>query len=469
MASRRIGKITDFDVRRTAKPRLPGRLDEPVAHVLLLNEDLTAMNHAAMLFFFLSASAAIAQEPLTPRERMLLDRIEKLEQRLAALEARAAGSEAPAQEAQAPFSAVQTEAAPSSLPAEAVPAGTTISVNLDGYYGYNFNRPFTGMNALRGYDVSGNSFAINQAGLVVERAPDVAAGRRLGARIDLMVGQATETLQGSPENELRPEVFRHLFQAYGTYIVPAGQGVTVDFGKWASSFGIEGNYTKDQFNYSRAYWFSFLPFYHMGIRASYPVTRHINATYWLTNGLNQTEDFNGFKSQAVLLNFQPSPRVSANLNYFAGQEQRRINGQAPRGRSHFIDSYVTWQASERWDFAAEAAYAIERLTPASPLRLVYGGAGYARYRLSPRFNLAGRFTYLNDRDALFSGKAQALKDATATATFDLADGFQMRWELRRDWSNRSFFLTNNPNVIRRGQATALVGLIWWFGGKQGPW
>jgi hypothetical protein len=198
-------------------------------------------------------------------------------------------------------------------------------MNLDGYYGYNFNRPFTGTNLLRAYDVSGNSFAINQAGLVIERAPDVAAGRRFGARIDLMAGQATETLQGSPVNELRPEVFRHLFQAYGTYIVPAGQGVTVDFGKWASSFGIENNYTKDQLNYSRSYWFNFLPFYHMGFRATYPVTRRINASYWLTNGLNQTEDFNGFKSQAVLLNFQPSSRVSANLNYFNGREQRRVD------------------------------------------------------------------------------------------------------------------------------------------------
>jgi hypothetical protein len=29
--------------------------------------------------------------------------------------------------------------------------------------------------------------------------------------------------------------------------------------KWASSLGIEGNYTQDQMNYSRSYWFEFLP------------------------------------------------------------------------------------------------------------------------------------------------------------------------------------------------------------------
>lgn len=391
---------------------------------------------------------------------MLLERIEKLEQRMAALEARALPS--------APVAAplVAGPASPSPDPA---PPGTTFNVVLDGYYGFNFNRPYTGTNALRAYDVSGNAFAINQAGLVIERAPGLAAGRRFGGRVDLMFGQATETLQGSRLNEARPEVFRHLFQAYGTYVAPVGKGLTVDFGKWASAFGIENNYTKDQFNYSRSYWFNFLPFYHMGFRATYPVTGKLNASYWLTNGTNQTEDFNSFKSQAVLLNFNPSPKLSANLNYFNGQEQRAVQGAAPRGRSHFLDSYVTWQPSDRWTFAAQADYAVERLNPTSPARVVTGGAGYARYRLSPRWSLAGRFAYLRDGNGLFTGVNQALKDATATATFDVADGFQMRGEFRRDWSDRDFFATRRPGSASSSQSTALLGLIWWFGGKNGAW
>ena len=52
--------------------------------------------------------------------------------------------------------------------------------------------------------------------------------------------------------------------------MPVGSGINVDFGKWASSLGIEGNYTQYQINYSRSYWFDFLPFYHMGARVSYP-------------------------------------------------------------------------------------------------------------------------------------------------------------------------------------------------------
>ena len=145
-------------------------------------------------------------------------------------------------------------------------------MSLDAYYGYNFKDPVGRVNLLRAYDVSSNAFSLNQAAVIFERAPDLDAGRRFGARLDLQFGQATATLQGNPVNEPRPGIYRNIFQAYGTYVIPVGSGLTVDFGKWASSLGIEGNYTQFQINYSRSYWFNFLPFYHMGIRTQYIAT-----------------------------------------------------------------------------------------------------------------------------------------------------------------------------------------------------
>src|SRR5215831_15983798 len=166
------------------------------------------------------ASAATVTE-LTPRERMLLDRIEALERRLAELESRSAPR---------PGSPAETEAQPLAArgPAPADPAaaaqpsvddrailgflkGTTINLTLDGYYSYNFNRPVGRINLLRAYDVSSNSFSLNQATVVIERAPDVQAGRRFGARLDLQYGQATETLQGNAANEPRPQAYRPIF------------------------------------------------------------------------------------------------------------------------------------------------------------------------------------------------------------------------------------------------------------------
>jgi hypothetical protein len=58
--------------------------------------------------------------------------------------------------------------------------GTTLNFGMDGYYGYNFNHPIGRVNLLRAYDVSSNSFNINQASVVVERLPVAAPGQRFG-------------------------------------------------------------------------------------------------------------------------------------------------------------------------------------------------------------------------------------------------------------------------------------------------
>ncbi|MGZ4875252.1 MAG: outer membrane beta-barrel protein [Candidatus Angelobacter sp.] len=368
--------------------------------------------------------------------------------------------------------------------------GTTINGALDGYYGYNFNQPVGRVNLLRAYDVSSNSFSLNQANMVIERAPDLDAKRRYGVRLDFQYGQATETLQGSAVNELRPQVYRPLFQAYGTYVFPAGSGLTVDFGKWASALGFENNYSKDQINYSRSYFFNFLPFYHMGFRAGYNLNSKVNVTYWLVNGAQQTEDFNGFKSQAFIFTIKPASTVSWNLNYYSGQEQRDVNAvlnpglpagptqpglpattitPAPNGREHIFDTYVSWNTTPKLTMGGEADYVINRVFSSSAPQRVSGGAAYARYQLTPKFALAGRGEYLSDRGGLFSGATQALKESTATTEYKFADGFLARREWRRDFSNQPFFLTSVPGQLKKEQNTATLGLIWWFGQKQGSW
>ena len=371
---------------------------------------------------------------------------------------------------------------------------TTINIGLDGYYEYNFNAPVGRVNLLRAYDVLSNSFSLNQASVIFDHPPEVAEGRRFGGRLDLQFGQATDTLQGNPSNEPRPDIYRNIFQAYGTYIVPVGRGLNVDFGKFASSLGIEGNYTKDQMNYSRSYWFDFLPFYHMGFRTSYPVNDHLALNYWLINGTNQVEPTNSFKDELFGFTATPRKTISWTTNYYFGQEHPdRISVPptspipvqpglsfapvipAPNGRLHIFDSYVSWQSTPKLTLAIEGDYVIERLWKngapgeSSAPSHTDGGAAYVKYQLSSKFALAGRAEYLSDRGGLFSGLNQALKETTATLDYNLADGFLMRYEWRRDFSNQPSFLTSVQSVLSKQQNTATLGLVWWWGRKQGAW
>lgn len=372
--------------------------------------------------------------------------------------------------------------------------GNTLNFAFDGYYAYNFSHPYGRVNLLRAYDVLSNAFSLNQASLIFEHAPDVAAGKRFGMRLDLQFGQATETLQGNPANEPRPNVYRNIFQAYGTYIAPVGRGLSVDFGKWASALGFENNYTKDQINYSRSYWFNFLPFYHMGLRANYQFNDKLGASYWIVNGTEQTEPTNAFKDQFFGLAITPRKTVSWNVNYYLGQEHPDVQQvptagplpvqpglnfvpirPAPDGRLHILDSYVSWQKTPKLTMALEGDYVIERLWrssgpgKSSAPSEVWGGAAYAKYQLTPRAALGGRAEYMSDRQGMFSGVGQALKETTATFDYKIAEGFLMRYEWRRDFSNQPYFQTDTLAGRDRQQNTATVGLVWWFGRKEGVW
>jgi hypothetical protein len=457
-------------------------------------------------YLSLGAVSALAQQPAAALSRQqeiqsLREEMQRISARLDALDkeqgaAQASASVAALQSAanQEKESAAATAAAAADAQQKSLDAsffeGTTFNFTLDGYYAYNFDQPIGRVNLLRAYDISSDSFSINQATFVVEHLPQPVAGKRYGGRVDLQFGQATETLGGNPNNELRPQVWRNLFQAYGSYLAPIGSGLEVDFGKWASILGAEGNYTKDQINYSRSFLFNYLPFYHLGFRANYNLNSKVNLAYWAVNGAQQSEDFNGSKSQAIIATLKPAAAVTWNVNYYFGAEGRDVTenlnpgaptqptqpglptaniSPAPNGREHIFDTYATWTASKKLTLVGEADYVIDRTFEESAPAHVAAGAFYARYALPQDYAVAGRAEYFDDRDGLFSGKTQALKEFTLTLDKQLQPGFLARFEYRRDFSNQPFFLTSSSGVLTGAQPTLTVGLVYWLGQKQGSW
>jgi hypothetical protein len=373
---------------------------------------------------------------------------------------------AAAQEA-ASAPAPQTQAAPAA--ADNPFANVLLGVTFEGYYQYNWNRPFDRVNPLRAYDTRANSFSIQQTALVLEMAPDVSAGRRFGARLDLQFGQATATVQGSSANEPRPDVYRNVWQAYGSYVFPVGRGLQTDFGKFASMLGYETNYAKDNSQYSRAYLFNFLPFYHSGLRASLPVNDKLTLMYMLSNGIQQTEDFNDFKSNHVAAIVKPNDKVAWTVNYYFGQEQSDAGEPTgPDGVFRVVDTYVSFTATPELSFGLDVNYTTSEVLKSDPSLSLQGLGAYARYQASPKGALSLRYERLDD-EGLFGGIEQVLQEITLTAEHRFADGFAARAEWRRDWSNQLFFTGPTSDDPRKQQTTLMAGLVWWFGNKKGAW
>ncbi len=367
----------------------------------------------------------------------------------------------------------QPAAPATASPAQTAPSGPfahlSFGATFEGYYQFNWNRPPDRVMPLRAYDTRSNVFSIQQTAIVIESAPSVADGRRFGARVDLQFGQATETVQGNGANEPRPDAYRHLWQAYGTYVFPVGRGLQADFGKFASNLGYETNYAKDNNHFSRAYLFNFLPFYHMGVRLTLPVSDKVTLMYALTNGIQQTEDFNTFKSSHVTAIIKPVSSLAWTTSYYAGREQPDGGlPDGPDGVFRVIDSYVTYTATPKLTLGLDANYVTNEVQKADESISLQGTGAYARYQVSAPAAVSLRYERLDD-EGLFGGIEQVLQEFTATFEHKFADGFLARAEFRRDWSNVRFFPGSRSGNLRRHQNTALVGLVWWFGNKSGAW
>ena len=181
----------------------------------------------------------------------------------------------------------------------------------------------------------------------------------------------------------------------------------------------------------------------MGVRAAYKVNDALTVNYWLDNGTQQTEAFNNYKDELFGFVLTPRKSISWTVNYYLGQEHpdvvyfpysnppglptlQGISFQpivpAPKGKTHILDSYATWQPTDKWTLALEGDYVIERdQTNSAPIHTA-GGAFYARYQLTKKFALAGRSEYLSDRGGLYSGTTQALKESTLTTEYKVAEG-----------------------------------------------
>jgi hypothetical protein len=129
---------------------------------------------------------------------------------------------------------------------------------------------------------------------------------------------------------------------------------------------------------------------------------------------------------------------------------------------------VSYAPTSALSLGLDANYVTNEVNKADPETALQGVGAYARYQLSGPAAFAVRYERLDD-EGLFGGIDQVLQEVTAGLEYKFADGFLVRGEFRRDWSNEQFFTTSNPDVKREHQNTFLIGMVWWFGNKQGAW
>jgi hypothetical protein len=350
---------------------------------------------------------------------------------------------------------------------------------VEAFYSWNFGRPSNGITNFRGFDNRHHSFTLSN--LALDASWDV---EDVAGRVTLQVGHTPSTyylaepaLPGaSGANASGIELWKYVQQAYAGHRFDIGRGLLLTAGLFLSPIGPEGMAVRDDWNWSRSNLFFGLPFYHTGLRATYPLSDTWAFTLACYNGWNSVVDNNDEKSLSAQLTYTRPDEFALYILYFTGVERPR---GAPEGRAwrHLVDMHATLHATPRLSFIGHFNAGTEPNRFGTSAWIA--GALYARLRLSPKIFLAARGDAFHER--VPSGPAGAATAlfwpvawvASGTATVDVRphERASFRLEYRHDHAAGDMFFAGAvtgdgvaapfvPN--RHFQDTVTLGATTWF-------
>ncbi|MBI4443746.1 MAG: outer membrane beta-barrel protein [Acidobacteria bacterium] len=324
---------------------------------------------------------------------------------------------------------------------------------LDAYYGFNFDEPGDRKVPYRNFDFNHNSLTLSQVSF--DMSKPVSETSPLGYMLQMGFGPTADWVN-SGDPLIGNFTAAHFFQYYLSGRVPVGNGLILDVGKFVTQHGAEVIDTRADWNYSRGLLFAWaIPYYHFGVRATYPASDKLTLAAFLVNGWNNVIDNNGGKTGGLQLIWNPTSRLSFIQNYMFGPEQTDVSDSD--NYRHLWDTLLTIKLHEKVTFMTNFDYGMDRIVGGEHVHWI-GTANYLRFQLTDSFALIPRFEFYSDPMGFTTGARQQLKEFTITPEFIINENLVTRFEYRRDWTNAGVF-GGDTQEDARSQDTAAVGLI----------
>lgn len=306
---------------------------------------------------------------------------------------------------------------------------------VDSYYMYNFSGANSRIPPLvgRSYDVQPNSFTLSYAKVAFEVDADPVT-----VRADLGYGQLANLISGgtAAQQLITPLPQLSTFaaqQAYASLKVPGTQ-LTIDFGRFNTTAGAEVIEANRNWIYSRSLLFAIIPVTHTGLRLGYKVNDLLSLQASLVNGLsNDSPDLNKDKTGGVSVTVNPLPTTSIIATTYFGKENPE--GSATNPVKFTGDLVVSHNLSDQLGLNLNFDYIKQGDFHAT------GAALMGRYIAAEHLTLAARAEFLSDKGILFAGitDTQSVYEGTVTLGVPFAGHFEMRAEVRGDFSNKEVF------------------------------
>ena len=275
---------------------------------------------------------------------------------------------------------------------------------VENSYVFNLRGEATnGSNELRFYDVD-RGYTFNMAEFSVKKDPSerypFGFGLVLTGGEDPQFNHAIgifRTADQAPTDTDKVD----LQEAYLSYKIPLGQGLTLKAGKFVTLLGYEVIESPNNLNFSRSLLFDFAtPLTHVGMLGSYPLTDTLSATAGLVLGWDVANDRNHAPSGTGQLTYTGIKDLSTSVNFIVGPER---NGDATNLR-WVVDLVASYSGLSKTTLAANFDYGQEADAASGGGSAGWWGlAGYAAYDWTAKLRTAIRLEYFRDEDGFRTG------------------------------------------------------------------
>jgi hypothetical protein len=261
-------------------------------------------------------------------------------------------------------------------------------------------------------------------------------------------------------------------EAYLSYKIPVGTGLTIKAGKFVTLLGYEVIEGPNNLNFSRSFLFGFaIPLTHVGALASYAITDWLTVTAGPVLGWDVVDDPNDGVSWTGQIAMTPFAGVTTAFNFITGPEQ--FSKDHNRTVLDFVANYtgikgLTLGFNVDWGVEENEASLRGGAGPGTNTDAEWWGvAAYAAYDWTEKFRTALRGEFFQDTNgvrtlAVGPNSKVELWEVTATAQYNIWKGLFSRVEYRHDMANEKVFRVGSSGAKNHSQDTLTLALHYLF-------
>jgi putative OmpL-like beta-barrel porin-2 len=318
---------------------------------------------------------------------------------------------------------------------------------------YTFNLTGAGRDAtneLRFYDFD-EGWTFNMAEFSIKKDPTEknwwGMGLVVTAGLDAQKNHSLGIFRGTTDTfPFRNTPWFDLQEAYGSVMLPVGNGLILKGGKFVTLLGFEAIESPNNLNFSRGYLYTLaIPLTHTGGLIQYKFTDWFTLLVGGVLGWDNSKENNGAPSATGQFQFSPAKGLIANFEWIVGPEQADNN----KNLRYVLDWVVMYTGIDKLTLGLNVDYGHEEKeafltsldTRSNTDASWYGFAGYVAYDWTDWFRTSLRQEYFKDANGARTGFGNTLNlfSTTLTAQFKIWKGLVARVEYRHDQADEKVF------------------------------